>query len=155
MADILPMYRRWTAGYIIGREISPQEVDTTDNRHSSLNSYTGTYLSISGAKATEVFCTQMLEQTIKYEASNYSVRRPVSISSWPTLDPLNHPTETYTDEDKAAYDLAKITLKNPEPGIFASYHAYPYYPNFISEQPSYGPTVIIYGPNSYLGYLND
>lgn len=146
---------RWTAGYIIGREISPQEVDTTDNRHPSLNSYTGTYLSITGAKATEVFCTQMLEQTIKYEASNYSVRRPVSISSWPTLDPLNHPTETYTDEDKAAYDLAKITLKNPEPGIFASYHAYPYYPNFISEQPSYRTYNDLYGPNSYLGYLND
>jgi hypothetical protein len=146
---------RWTAGYIIGREIMPQEVDTTDTRHPSLNSYTGTWLSITGAKATEVFCTQMLEQTIKYEASNYSVRRPVSISSWPTLDPLNHPTETYTDEDKAAYDLAKITLINPEPGIFASYHAYPYYPNFISEQPSYRTYNDPEGPNSYLGYLND
>jgi hypothetical protein len=146
---------RWTAGYIIGREISPQEVDSTDNRHQSLTSYNGTYLSITGAKATEVFCTQMLEQTIKYEASNYSVRRPVSIASWPTLDPLNHPTETYTDEDKAAYDLAKITLKDPEPGIFASYHAYPYYPNFISEQPSYRTFNDLYGPDSYLGYLND
>lgn len=146
---------RWTAGYIIGREISPQEVDSTDSRHQSLNSYTGTYLSITGAKATEVFCTQMLEQTIKYEASNYSVMRPVSIASWPTLDPLNHPTETYTDEDKAAYDLVKITLKNPEPGIFASYHAYPYYPNFISEQPSYRTFNDLYGPDSYLGYLND
>jgi hypothetical protein len=146
---------RWTAGYIIGREISPQEVDSTDIRHPSLNSYTGTYLSIAGGKATEVFCTQMLEQTIKYEASNYSVRRPVSIASWPTLDPLNHPTETYTDEDKAAYDLAKITLKTPEPGIFASYHAYPYYPNFISEQPSYRTYNDLYGPDSYLGYLND
>ena len=146
---------RWTAGYIIGREISPQEVDTTDTRHPSTNSYTGTYLSINGAKATEVFCTQMLELTIKYEAANYSVRRPVSISSWPTLDPLNHPTEIYTDEDKAAYDLAKIILKNPEPGIFASYHAYPYYPNFISEQPSYLTYNDLNGPNSYLGYLND
>ena len=92
---------RWTAGYIIGREISPQEVDTTDTRHPTVNSFSGTYLSINGASASEVFCTQMLEQTIKYEASNYSVRRPVSISSWPTLDPLIHPTEIYTDEDKA------------------------------------------------------
>lgn len=145
---------RWTAGYIIGREISPQEVDTTDHRHPSVNSYTGTYLSISDAKATEVFATQMLDLTINYEEMNYSVRRPVSISSWPTLDPLTHPTEIYTDEDKASYDLAKITLKDPEPGIFASFHAYPYYPNFMSEEPSYLTYSDSYGPNSYLGYLN-
>jgi hypothetical protein len=146
---------RWTAGYIIGREILPQEVDTTDSRHPAVNSYSGTYLSINGAKATEVFATQMLDLTIKYEASSYSVRRPVSISSWPTLDPLKHPTEIYSDEDKVDYDLMRITLKNPEPGIFASYHAYPYYPNFISEQPSYQTYNDLNGPNSYLGYLND
>jgi hypothetical protein len=96
----------------------------------------------------------MLDETIKYEALNYSVRRPVSMSSWPTLDPLNHPTEVYTDEDKASFDLEKITLRIPEPGIFASYHAYPYYPNFISQQPSYLTYRDSYGPNSYLGYLN-
>jgi hypothetical protein len=145
---------RWTAGYIIGREISPREVNTTDANHPAANSYTGTYLSINNAKATEAFATQMLDLTINYEELNYSVRRPVSISSWPTLDPLTHPTEIYTDEDKASYDLAKITLKNPEPGIFASFHAYPYYPNFISEEPSYLTYSDSYGPNSYLGYLN-
>jgi hypothetical protein len=145
---------RWIAGYIIGREISPREVDVTDALHPEKTSYSGTYLSIDGGKATEVFATQMLDFAINYESLNYSVRRPVSISSWPTLDPLNHPTEIYSDEDKASYDLAKITLKNPEPGIFASYHAYPYYPNFISEEPSYLTYSDSYGPNSYLGYLN-
>jgi hypothetical protein len=145
---------RWTAGYIIGREISPQEVDTTDMHHPSLNSFSGTYLNITGAKATEVFVTQMLDATISYEAFNYAVKRPASMSSWPTLDPLSHPTETHTDEDKADYDLAKITLKKQEPGIFASYHAYSYYPNFISEEPSYRTYSDSYGPNSYLGYIN-
>lgn len=146
---------RWTAGYIIGREISPQEVDTTNNRNPSVTSFSGRYLSISGGKASEVFCTRMLEQTIQYESNTYSIKRPVSISSWPTLDPLSHPTEIYTDEDKAHYDITKIILNMPEPGIFASYHAYPYYPNFISEQPSYLAYSDQYGPNSYLGYLND
>jgi len=145
---------RWTAGYILGREISPQEVDTTDTRNPSVKSFTGTYLTIDDGKATEVFITRMLDQTIKYEAMNYSVRRPVSMSSWPTLDPLTHPTEVYTDEDKASYDLEKIRQRIPEPGIFASYHAYPYYPNFISQQPSYLTYRDNYGPNSYLGYLN-
>ena len=146
---------RWTAGYVIGREISPQEVDTTNNRNPSVTSFNGRYLSISGGKASEVFCARMLEQTIIYEADNYSTRRPVSISSWPTLDPLSHPTEIHTDEDKAHYDITKISLNMPEPGIFASYHAYPYYPNFISEQPSYLGYSDEHGPNSYLGYLHD
>ncbi len=145
---------RWTAGYILGREISPQEVDSTDKWHPEINSYTGTYLTVSNATATETFITEMLDLAIKYEAQNYSVRRPVSMSSWPTLDPLEHPTEIYTDEDKASYDLEKITLRVPEPGIFASYHAYPYYPNFISQEPFYLTFRDNEGPNSYLGYLN-
>jgi hypothetical protein len=37
--------------------------------------------------------------------------------------------------------------------LFASYHAYPYYPNFISQEPSYLGYSDPQGPNSYLGYL--
>ena len=145
---------RWTAGYIIGREISPQEVDSTNVNNPSLNSYSGNQFDITGATASEVFVTHMLDETVTYEAQKYSVKRPVSISSWPTLDPLNHPTETYTDEDKATYDIVKISMKNLQAGIFASYHAYPYYPNFISEEPAYLTYSDAEGPNSYLGYLN-
>lgn len=145
---------RWTAGYILGREISPQEVDTTNIHHQSDNTYFGTELSIGGATASEVFVTRMLDIAMTYEAQSYLSKRPVSISSWPTLDPLTHPTETYTDEDKASYDIEKIKLKNAEPGIFASYHAYPYYPNFISQDPDYRTFSDAEGPDSYLGYLN-
>jgi len=146
---------RWTAAYIIGREIMPQEVDTTNKLHPFITSFTGNQLSISGATASEVFVTQMLDETVTYEYQNYSVSRPVSISSWPTLDPLNHPTEIFTDEDKATYDITKINLQNLRAGIFACYHAYSYYPNFISEQPSYRTYSDSYGPDSYLGYLTD
>ncbi|HUW93571.1 MAG TPA: hypothetical protein VMV74_10425, partial [Bacteroidales bacterium] len=145
---------RWTAGYILGREISPQEVDTTNARYPSITSYSGIQFSISGATATEVFVTRMLDETVKYEDQSYSVRRPVSISSWPTLDPLNHPTEIYTDEDIASFDITKIDGSNQQAGLFASYHAYPYYPNFISQEPGYQTYGDSQGPNSYLGYLN-
>lgn len=146
---------RWTAGYIIGREISPQEVDSTNYFHPSLNSYSGNQFSITGASASEVFATRMLDETVQYESHNYSVWRPVSISSWPTLDPLSHPTETYTDEDKASIDIIKITGRNSMAGLFATYHAYPYYPNFISDQPSYRLFSDSKGPDSYLGYITD
>ena len=146
---------RWTAGIIIGREVSSQEVDSTDHFHPANNSFSGTHFSITGATATEVFVTQMLDKTVIYEASKYGVRRPVSFSSWPTLDPLDHPTEVNTDEDVASFDISKISGADQYAGLFASYHAYPYYPNFISQQPSYQAYSDSYGPDSYLGYLTD
>lgn len=145
---------RWTAGFIIGREISPQEVDTTNNRHSSLTSYNGYRFSISEGSATEVFVTQMLDETVRYESQKYSAGRPVSFSSWPTLDPVEHRTEIYTDEDVVSLDITKISGINTGGGLFASYHAYPYYPNFISQQPEYLLYSDSEGRNSYLGYLN-
>ena len=146
---------RWTAGYIIGREVAPQEVDSTNKFHPGTTSYTGSHFSISGGTASEVFVTEMLDRVIVFEESEYSVSRPVSFSSWPTLDPLVHPTEIYTDEDVASFDITKISGAGTPPGLFASYHAYPYYPNFISQQPSYLAFSDSEGPNSYLGYLND
>jgi hypothetical protein len=146
---------RWTAGLVIGREIMPQEVDSTNKLHPAMTSFTGNQLSITGATASEVFVTRMLDETVSYENQNYSMNRPVSISSWPTLDPLTHPTEIHTDEDKATYDITKISQQNLRAGLFACYHAYPYYPNFISEQPSYQSYSDEKGPNSYLGYLTD
>ncbi len=146
---------QWTAGYVIGREIMPQEVDTTNRLHAEMKSFTGNQLSIANGTASEVFVTQMLDETVTYEYQKYSVNRPVSISSWPTLDPLTHPTEIFTDEDKATYDITKINRQNLKAGIFACYHAYPYYPNFISEQPSYRVFSDDKGQNSYLGYLTD
>ncbi len=146
---------RWTAAYIIGREISPQEVDSTDKFHKTSTTYTGNQFSITGGTATEVFATHMLDETVSFEAQAYSVRRPVSISSWPTLDPLNHPTEIFSDEDKASFDINKIEGKNLQAGLFACYHAYSYYPNFISQQPSYQAYSDELGRDSYLGYLDD
>jgi hypothetical protein len=145
---------RWTAGWILGREISPEEVISTDADHPSLNSYSGTYLNISASTATEVFVAKMLDLTMLYENQKYGSMRPSSLSSWPTLDPLVHPTEVTGSEDVASFDLEKINLKDPEPGIFASYHAYPYYPNFVNREPSYRTFSDVDGPDSYLGYLN-
>jgi hypothetical protein len=146
---------RWTAGYIIGREISPQEVSVTNSSNASLSSYAGSQFSITGAAASEVFAATMLDITASYEFQNYNSIRPVSMSSWPTLDPLTHPTEVNTDEDKESIDIEKINRDQSRAGIFATYHAYPYYPNFISDQPSYQTYSDGEGPNSYLGYLND
>lgn len=145
----------WTAGYIIGREISSQEVDSTNLFHASLTSFSGSQFSITGGSASEVFAARMLDETVTREYQQYGVRRPVSMSSWPTLDPLSHPTEIHTDEDKAQIDIYKISGKTSNAGLFATYHAYPYYPNFVSQQESYQAFSDPEGPNSYLGYITD
>ena len=149
ITDISP----WVAGFIIGREISPQEVDSTNKFHNDISSWNGNFFSIAGASASEVFVTQMLNEAANYEMTNYSNKRTVSLSSWPTLDPLVHPTEIYTDEDKASIDITKISENNGASMLFASYHAYPYYPDFINNEPLYRTFTDEKGPDSYLGYL--
>ena len=149
VTDISP----WIAGYIIGREIIPQEVDSTNSLHSDVTTWTGVNFSISGASPTEVFVTRILDETIKYEWENWGVKRTVSMSSWPTLDPLVHPTEIYTDEDKVSIDITRIVEIDDNKSLFASYHAYPYYPDFMSDEPQYQSYSDEVGQNSYLGYL--
>jgi len=148
---------KWIVGYILGREVYPSEVLNTNSIHTDSTSYPGTAIRLDSATPAEIWAVKHLDHVISYERNTYDVERPVSFSSWPTLDPLVHPTEdsTRTDEDKAFLDLGNIETFNAPAGIFASYHAYPYHPDFISEDPGY----ILYsdqdGPNSYLGYLND
>jgi hypothetical protein len=149
VTDISP----WIAGYIIGREIMPQEVDSTNKFHAGTTSWSGSNFSISNGAPSEVFVTRMLDETVKYEWDNWGVKRTVSMSSWPTLDPLVHPTETRTDEDKASIDITKIIESDAEKSLFASYHAYAYYPDFVSDDPQYRTFSDDMGQNSYLGYL--
>lgn len=147
---------RWCLGYIIGREVYPVEVQTTDLLNSAIDKYVGNYFSIMNASASEAWLTSMLDHAVSYEQSNYKTQRPISASSWPTLDPLAHAEEVNRDEDMAQIDLSKIELTDAcKGGFFASYHAYPYYPDFVSQQTSYQTYSDNYGPNSYMGYLTD
>lgn len=146
---------QWCLGYIIGREIHPIEINTTNTINSNINNYNGFHFSIDDASASEVWITSMLDHTVHYEYTSYNTQRPVSCSSWPTLDPLTHNEETNIYEDSEYVDLAKIQLKNAPAGLFISYHAYPYYPDFVSLQSSYQSFSDDYGPNSYLGYLTE
>ena len=146
---------RWNMAYIIGREIAPGEVLVTNQAHPELTQFDGDHFSITDSRATEAWLTSNLDYTIKYERNHYNTERPVSASSWPTLDPIIHLSEPNRDEDTASVDLSKIELKDAPAGLFISYHAYPYYPDFIGKDPVYMTYSDNYGPNSYLGYLTD
>jgi hypothetical protein len=144
---------RWNMGYIIGREVHPNEVEYTNNKYPQLTSWVGNHISIDGVKATEAWVISKLDYLLDYEQSNYNTQRPVSFSSWPTQDPLNHPEEWNDWEDMTSIDLSKAELVNAPAGLFISYHAYPYYPDFVNYDANYVNYYDRFGPNSYLGYL--
>ena len=147
---------QWIMGYIIGREIGAVEIKSTNNLHSSNKSYAGSYISLLAGSPSELWLTARLDKLLTFENNNYHQQRPVSVSSWPTLDPLHHPSEILnTDEDTQSLDFANIDIQNAPAGYFASFHAYPYFPNFINDDPDYRKSSDNYGPNSYLGYLKD
>ncbi|MBP6611575.1 MAG: T9SS type A sorting domain-containing protein, partial [Paludibacter sp.] len=146
---------KWNIGYIIGREVYPEEVMVTNENNAAIKSFAGNVFSIDNASATEVWITEKLNHLVEYERTKYNTQRPVSASSWPTLDPIYHAFEPNRLEDTAQVDISKVKRTDAPAGIFASYHAYPYYPDFIGADPGYKAYSDKFGPNSYLGYLID
>lgn len=144
----------WLLGYIIGREIYSSEVIYTNKNNPSITSYEGSIFQLHNCSATEAWATSRLDHAISYEQANYKQQHPISFSSWPTLDPINHPTES-GPEDTVAINLDPIDETNSLAGYFASYHVYPYFPDFIVCDPDYREYQDNMGENSYLGYLYD
>jgi len=93
--------------YIIGREIHPDEVLKTNEQLPKETEFNGSVFSINSASPTEIWATKHLESLVAYEREKYDSERPISISSWPTLDPLNHPTESGS-KDNASLDLSSL-----------------------------------------------
>jgi len=150
---------RWTLAYIIGREWEPYAVQEYDSLNAGVTAVTGRFLTVAGGTATEVWLARFCDRMIGYETDTYRSQRPIAYTSWPTLDPLDHPTETTIAEELAIrtafgdkvrtipkeYDNDLVSLDPSlmqateafRPGVFASYHAYPYYPDFMMLGPGY------------------
>ena len=153
-SDISP----WVIAYMPGREVYPQEVALTNDAHPGETTYNGTYFQLPSGDPVEVWLAERFDGLMQYEYENYQAFRPVGFSSWPTLDPLYHPTEEEhigSTEDLEQIDLANLQHTENTPGFFIGYHAYPYYPDFIIQDPNYLAESDSIGPNSYLGYLKD
>lgn len=165
---------RWVLAYITGREWEPYSVEAYSALHPERTAYQGRYLRISGGSATEVWQTEECDALLAYEVERYNALRPIAYTNWPTLDPLVHPTESTVkeearlrpwslpetpkefDNDAIGLDAMKMraTARNPA-GTFASYHAYPYYPDFLVLDPGYGAARTGEGPSHYYGYLKE
>lgn len=153
-SDISP----WVIAYLPGREIYSSEVYLTNEANPGETSFSGSYFQLAAGDPVEVWLAGRFDGLMQYEYDNYQEFRPVGFSSWPTLDPLTHPTEEEhvgSTEDLEQIDLADMQHTANTPGFFIGYHAYPYYPDFIIQDPVYLAESDSIGPNSYLGYLKD
>jgi hypothetical protein len=168
---------RWTLAYIIGREWEPYAVQAFDRRRRTEGSYAGRFLAVAHAPAMDLWLAEQCDSMLAYEVDSYNGLRPIAYTNWPTLDPLAHSTEPPAAEEalwrqragrpterkslelendavELDANLVRPTRANPA-GWFASFHAYPYYPDFIQLDRGYSRAQSPEGPSNYFGYLQE
>jgi hypothetical protein len=173
-ADVSP----WVLAYVIGREWEPYSVAAYDRKPDAPRSFKGQYLETAGDSPFEAWLAGFMDAMISFEMSEYHAQRPMAFTNWPTTDPLHHVTEATKDEENALrvkrgepVDIGKINeydndgvgidatliraTANYPAGTFASFHAYPYYPDFMNLDPEYNRAVGPFGRSNYSGYLRD
>lgn len=146
----------WLVGWIIGIEWDPNFVINTNNQHPDKKDYDGEYLYTQTASPFEAFLCRVGDALIKHEAETYKFQVPLAFSNWITTDPLTHPNEPHFDEDKTTVNTENVKCRNFGPGMFASYHIYPYYPDSLNYQEDYLEYTDDSGKvNTYEAYLED
>ena len=151
--DISP----WVLGYILGVEWEAPTVAYTDLMEPSRSSFEGAYLRTT-AEATpfEAMLAEAGNEALRYETDRYGVQRLVAFSNWPTTDPFSYPEALEAFFSKyASVDVEHITATDAvESGMFASYHIYPYFPDYLRHIPEYYTQTDPQGHvNTYYTYL--
>lgn len=174
-ADVSP----WTLALAVGREVEPRLVQHTNNNHGKETSFHGRFVSVNNADPTETWFAGMFDEAASYELDRYNAQRPLTLVNWPPLDPMSHPSEAnYVDElrmrkqhgevvpadipkelndaDAVSVDVAKFrATPSFGAGLFALYHVYQHWPDFLLHDASYAEARDADGVNRYLGYLRE
>lgn len=129
---------QYVIGWILGIEWDPDFVQGTNINNINKNYYSGNFLYTQGSSPFETFLCEVGDKVLDYEALNYKMIRPLSFTNWLTTDILDHPNEPYEKEDMVEVNTEHIKPKLAfSSGLFASYHIYPYYPDFLNYQKEY------------------
>ncbi|NCB42564.1 MAG: hypothetical protein EOM59_08080 [Clostridia bacterium] len=153
----------YIAGYLVGRELEPEEVISTNERNQGYR-FNGEYLYTEAqATPTESWLAMCCDYTVAYEAATYGWQHPVGIVSWPTLDPKEHDSEwnaigdkDLQYNDKTQVDINNISIRDSfKAGFFGAYHIYPNYPDFMNNEISYNAYEDEEGRLRYGGYLKE
>ena len=149
-ADLSP----WLLGWAIGVELDPVAVRNSDRANETQPRYVGEYFgSAVEASPTESWLAEMLDLVASLEVER-GVTNPLTFVNWPTTDPLAHPDEPDEVEDLVGVDANNISPTDRWPGgFFASYHAYPYYPDFQRYEKGIADFQYQGRADPYAGYL--
>ncbi|MFO8130050.1 MAG: hypothetical protein R6T99_09145 [Bacteroidales bacterium] len=154
---------KYVAGIILGREWEPNTVHGTNQKHET-DHYYGDFISLPKGNAMETWLAEIMDFTVLYETQTYRMQHPVSFVNWLPLDPMYHNTEIIENEKVREFDndLESVHFDRFhsselfDPGIFASYHAYPYYPDYVYLKEEYATVHNQDSPeNNYYRYLQD
>lgn len=130
----------WVIGYILGVEWEDTIVAYTNRMKKENNSYQGKYMyTTEDATPFEAVITQIGDRIIEYETTRYKEQRLVAFSNWPTTDPFDYSllvTQYFKKSAKVDVEHIKTTDKFIS-GTFASYHVYPYYPDYLNYEPEF------------------
>jgi hypothetical protein len=123
---------RWLLAWSPGVEWDPYAVRATDRKHRFAKPHAGRYVvSTSDATPMETWLAARLDHLATLDAER-GWSRPITFTNWVTTDPLHHPAEPLPQEDMVGIDAMHLRATGRWPGgFFASYHAYPYYPDFL------------------------
>jgi hypothetical protein len=159
----------YTAGFIFGREWESCAVKGFNELEGKRrNDFKGNFLNINNGTPFEIWITETCDMLQSYEFEKYNTSHPLSVVNWPTLDPLKHFSESdyiedlqrqglirrdinrscltcSENEDMESLDVTKIS-ENRGKQFFATYHVYPYYPDFMNND-------YHREENTYLAYL--
>lgn len=123
-------------GWSVGTEWDPSIVDASDKAYPNMEPYVGTHFKAkAGATAFENMLAEMLDTLASFEKER-GWQHPIAFTNWVSTDPLAHPGEIDRAEDLVSVDPMHIEPADWQGGYFASYHAYPYYPEFLRSDPS-------------------
>jgi len=148
----------YVIGWIIGIEWYPEMVVGTNEENKDVGQYRGRFVETDQSSPFEHWLAEHMDGILTYEYENYNELRPISFTNWVTTDLLEHPSEPNVDEDLVSVNPNVISLTDEMTSIgqFASYHVYPYYPDFLNVDKTYLEYVDQDGEkNSYAGYLNE
>ena len=148
----------YVAGYILGIEHDAGFVIGTNEKNPGVTSFNGDFLYTMDASPYECWLAEIGDYAIAYEYNNHKTQKPLTWTNWITTDPLWHFSDpTREMEDAVSVDIEHISGKDSfQAGLFASYHIYPYYPEFMMYDPVYTGYIDGRGkPNPYEAYLRD
>lgn len=148
-------------GYLVGRELEPDEVEATDKLNIGYL-YKGDFIfSEQDATPTESWLAASCDYALQVEAELYDNSPLVGIVNWPTLDTIVHDSEWNSEGDKSlqyndkiSVDINHIAIHEEKVnGFFGAYHIYPNYPDFMNNDTQYDAYQDDEGRFRYGGYL--